>query len=234
MKYLGVLISSDLSWSAHIETVVSKARKALGCIYRRFYRNAHTSVLTKLYTTLVRPLLEYCCVLWDPHLEKDIEKLESVQKLACKICTKNWSGSYSDLRHILGLPTIRDRRVFLKLCTMYKITNNIFCFPENLINLRSGFHTHPMSTRSVSGNLLYQPFAYTNSLLYSFVPNTCYLWNGLPYDITSSSSFYCFKYRLRRLILSSSNGQQCRHGCEPARASYMQHLREAGGRRFGN
>ena len=83
MKYLGVLISSDLSWSAHIETVVSKARKALGCIYRRFYRNAHTSVLTKLYTTLVRPLLEYCCVLWDPHLEKDIEKLESVQKLAC-------------------------------------------------------------------------------------------------------------------------------------------------------
>ena len=127
MKYLGVLISFDLSWSAHIETVVSKARKALGCIYRRFYRNAHTSVLTKLYTTLVRPLLEYCCVPWDPHLEKDIEKLESVQKLACKICTKKCSGSYSELRHILGLPTIRDRRVFLKFCTMYKITNNIFC-----------------------------------------------------------------------------------------------------------
>ena len=58
-------------------------------------------------------------MLWDPHLEKDIEKLESVQKLACKICTKNWSGSYSDLRHILGLPTIRDRRVFLKLCMHY-------------------------------------------------------------------------------------------------------------------
>ena len=130
-------------------------------------------------------------------LQKDIEKLESVQKLACKICTKNWSGSYSDLRHILGLPTIRDRRTFLKLCTMYKITNNIFCFPENLIKLRSGFHTHPMSTRSVSGNLLYQPFAHTNSFLYSCVPNTSYLWNGLPNDITSSSSFYCFKYRLR-------------------------------------
>ena len=33
-KYLGVLISSDLSWSQHIESVCSKARKILGLIYR--------------------------------------------------------------------------------------------------------------------------------------------------------------------------------------------------------
>ena len=100
IKYLGVHISSDLSWSAYIDTVVFKARKTLGFIYRKCYRNVNTSVLTKLYTSLVRPLLEYSCAVWDPNLQKDINKLESVQRLACKICTKDWSASYSDHLYI--------------------------------------------------------------------------------------------------------------------------------------
>jgi len=47
-----------MSWSARIDTVVYKARKTLGFIYRNFYRNMNTFVLTKLYTTSVHPLLE--------------------------------------------------------------------------------------------------------------------------------------------------------------------------------
>ena len=39
MKYLGVHISSDLSWSIHIDIITSKARRTLGFIYRKFYRN---------------------------------------------------------------------------------------------------------------------------------------------------------------------------------------------------
>ena len=86
MKYLGVYISSDLSWCVHIDIITSKARRTLGFIHRKLYRYVDSSVLTRLYTTLVHPMLEYCAV-WDLHLCKDINKLESVQRLACKICT---------------------------------------------------------------------------------------------------------------------------------------------------
>ena len=72
-----------------------------------------------VYTTLIHPSLEYCCAVWDPHLQKDIDKLKSVQRLACKICAKNWSASYDDHLHILNLPITPVRRRFLKLCTMY-------------------------------------------------------------------------------------------------------------------
>ena len=72
MKYLGVHISSDLSWSAHTDMITSKARKVLGFIS---YRKVSSLILTRLYTTLIHPLLEYCCALWDPHLQNDIEKL---------------------------------------------------------------------------------------------------------------------------------------------------------------
>ena len=34
-KDLGVLISSDLSWSAHVDAVVNKANKVLGVVHRK-------------------------------------------------------------------------------------------------------------------------------------------------------------------------------------------------------
>ena len=37
-KYLGILLSKDLSWSPHIDAVCTKARKILGLLYRRFYQ----------------------------------------------------------------------------------------------------------------------------------------------------------------------------------------------------
>ena len=36
-KYLGVLLTSDLSWSGHIKNASTKARQVIGLIYR-FYK----------------------------------------------------------------------------------------------------------------------------------------------------------------------------------------------------
>ena len=49
-KYLGITITSDLSWHPHITTICNKTRKLIGLLYRRFSRNASPPTLLKLYT----------------------------------------------------------------------------------------------------------------------------------------------------------------------------------------
>jgi len=72
-KYLGVLISLDLSWSAHIDSICAKGKKLIGLLYRRFSSNIHSERLLKVYKSLVHPHLEYATPIWDPHLLKDIK-----------------------------------------------------------------------------------------------------------------------------------------------------------------
>ena len=82
-KYLGLLLTSDLSWSKHIEGICTKTKKILGLIYRRFYQHANQETLLQLYISIVRPHMEYAAQVWDPRLKKDQDLLESTQKFAC-------------------------------------------------------------------------------------------------------------------------------------------------------
>ena len=87
VKYLGIHLSSDLSWSSHISNKCSKTRKLIGLMYRQFHLcNPETAL--KLYKTFVRPHLEYGSIAWDPHLVKDTQSLERTQSLPCEHASK--------------------------------------------------------------------------------------------------------------------------------------------------
>ena len=80
-KYLGVFLSSDMSWSTHIDSVCSKARKLVGLLYRRFSAEVDSHSLLEMYKLLVRPHLEYAAPVWSPHLVKDTNNLEMSRSL---------------------------------------------------------------------------------------------------------------------------------------------------------
>ena len=113
-KYLGVLLTDDLSWSMQVESVCQKARRVLGLLYRRFYGQASQESLKQLYLSLVRPHLEYACQVWDPHLSKDTNALEKVQKFACKLATAKWDSSYEELLILMELKPLQNRTTRFK------------------------------------------------------------------------------------------------------------------------
>ena len=67
---VNIVISSDLSWSSHVQLVCMKPKKMLGLIYRNFAK--YTSDSSKMYKALVRPHLEYAAQVWSPYMVKDI------------------------------------------------------------------------------------------------------------------------------------------------------------------
>ena len=54
------------------------------------------NLIIPLYKSIVRPHLEYCIQAWRPHLKKDIDKLERVQRRATKLIPELRILSYED------------------------------------------------------------------------------------------------------------------------------------------
>ena len=82
MKDLGVIVSDDLSWSQHIETIVSKANKILGLIKRICKEVKNVQTRRTLYCTLVRSKLECASNVWSPYTIKHRLLIENVQRCA--------------------------------------------------------------------------------------------------------------------------------------------------------
>ena len=82
-KYIGVTITDDLSWSKQVSSVVSKARRILRMISRKFYRFCGTSTMLRLYKAYVKPHLNYCSSVWDPPLVKGQEALHGIGSKVC-------------------------------------------------------------------------------------------------------------------------------------------------------
>ena len=80
-KDLGVYISKDLKPSA---TGANKAMTVLRMIKRNFSR-IDCEDLKILYLTYARPHVEYCVPVYNPHLRKDIDCLEKIQRRATKM-----------------------------------------------------------------------------------------------------------------------------------------------------
>ena len=64
VKYLGVLVTSNLSWSQHISNTHLKVRRLIGMLYRKFYRNAQPQTLVYFNYTF----LSYALILSTAHL----------------------------------------------------------------------------------------------------------------------------------------------------------------------
>jgi hypothetical protein len=81
---LGIMISADLKWRQHVMHCANKANKILGMLSRTFeYRDLE--LIKSLYTTFVRPHLEFAVAVWSPYLKGDIDVLERVQRRATKL-----------------------------------------------------------------------------------------------------------------------------------------------------
>ncbi len=101
-KYLGVNISEDLTWTAHIQTQVKKARQRLYHLRQLRKFRVSPAILKTVYSGAIESVLTQCTSVWYGNSSnQDCKALQRVVRLAERI-----SGSV--------LPSLQD--IYLKWC----------------------------------------------------------------------------------------------------------------------
>ena len=77
MKYLGIHINDKLQWSSQCQFAASKATRVLN-VLRRTMLGCDSEAKYRAYKAIVRPLLEYACMVWSPHAVKDVKLFRGV------------------------------------------------------------------------------------------------------------------------------------------------------------
>ena len=96
-----------------------KANKILGLI-RRSYEYLDAISLKSLYTSLVRPHLEYGHTVWPLNYKTDLILVENVQHRATKLVPALKDLEYTDRLKQLDLPSVAYRRCRGDMIEVYK------------------------------------------------------------------------------------------------------------------
>ena len=117
-KLLGLIISSDLSWSANTEFIEERCYKKLWMLRRLDKLGADSDDLIDVYCKQVRSILEFAVPVWNSSLTgENIAQLERLQKTALHIILGDRYTSYTAALKLSGLDKLSDRRK--KICLKF-------------------------------------------------------------------------------------------------------------------
>ena len=120
VKDLGVIVSTDLSWSPHVNTIAERARKVAAWVLSAFKTRDKQTMMT-LYKSLVRSHLEYCCPLWNSSTLADIQQLEGVQRTFTSRISGVGHLNYWERLKALNLMSLQRRRERYIIIHMWKL-----------------------------------------------------------------------------------------------------------------
>jgi hypothetical protein len=113
-SYLGLNISDDLKWSSHISKITSKASCTLGFLRRNLCQCPQECKK---------------CIIWDLYTNKNIDKLESIQKRAARFIKQDYksreSGCVTNMLKDLEFKPLQERRKHIRLTMFYKVVEGL-------------------------------------------------------------------------------------------------------------
>ncbi|PKU45220.1 hypothetical protein llap_4481 [Limosa lapponica baueri] len=116
---VGVLVlNMKLNMSQQCMLTAQKASCIMGWI-KSIMASRSMEVILPLYSTLVRPHLEYRIQLWGPQYKKDMDLLEQVQRSTTKAIRGLEHLSCEDSLREFGLFSLEKRRLWGDLITAF-------------------------------------------------------------------------------------------------------------------
>lgn len=141
VRDLGVMLDSKMTFTEHYNTIIFKATNMLNFIKRFSYNFQDPYTLKTLFIAYVRSILEYCSIVWSPHIKTHENRIESVQKqfLLFALRKLRWTvfplPPYDARCMLISLESLAKRREFASLSFINDLIANRINAPELLQTL---------------------------------------------------------------------------------------------------
>lgn len=198
IKYLGVYLDPQLSFSNQIDYVCKKIGKKIGFFYRiSKYLSQWSKML--IFNTIILPHFNYCCSLLISCNQEDIQRLQIQQNKAMRIILN--CDKYTPIKNMLQtlnwLPIVQSiKRANLTL--IYKIEHNKMpTYLKNFLDKRSNFHDHNIRSRQKFHIEPVKTTALQKSLFFEGVR----LFNDLPESIRNAPGMSVFNHSVSRYLM---------------------------------
>ena len=186
-KDLGVCITTDLKPSKQCSEAVKKANHVLGMINRHFVLGDMKTII-QLYKCQVRPNLEYCVQVWNPHYKKGINLVERVQRRVTRMVDGLENKTYHERLRECNLTTLESRPHRGDLIETFKILTDREGFDKSeLFTLNSNTRTRGHTLKLV------KPRARLDVRKFFFSQRITNSWNKLPDKVVKATSVNNFK-----------------------------------------
>ncbi|XP_071488446.1 uncharacterized protein [Diadema antillarum] len=143
--YLGLTLNEKLSWSPHVAKTSRKANAVLALL-RRNLGFCPKNCKRTAYTALVRSIMEYGAIVWDPYLMKDIDSLEKIQRRGARFITGDYQsrdpGSMTQMLTNLDLHTLASRQRCARLSSYFEVVGGV---TTRLLNLATKPRVRPLN-----------------------------------------------------------------------------------------
>ncbi len=190
--YLGVQLDDRLNYNHQVNTAYSKANFLINFL-RRNMKGCPSKTKEKTYKAIVRPVVDYCAPIWNPHTKKNVDKIEMIQRKAARFVTnnpyrRNHRDSVTAMMSELKWRPLSERRDMQSLILLYKVVHNLVEVPQNYLPPLA-----QRSTRSHPSTKFHIPSSNVDVHKYSFMAGSVRLWNKLPAGLSDAPTLDAFK-----------------------------------------
>ena len=195
-KDLGIMIANDTSWKHHLVMIVAKAKRMLGFLKRNCAGIVGSTVLLRLYCSLVRSHFCFCSQLWAPQSStSNLILFENIRRRATHFILRNSNLCYKAHLIKLKLLPLSYWLEYLDLVFFFKCLHGLIDFTHEFSNY---FSFLKGNTRCASSGLHLKLNAFRTSSFRDFYFNRITLmWNSLPKNIKDSDTISSFKSKLK-------------------------------------
>jgi hypothetical protein len=164
IKYLGVIIDSNLRWNIHIENTVMRLRSVIFKFYK-LNKILPMEVMRTVYEALYKSIMQYGLIIWGGCADNAIRPLIVQQNLAVRICLdkKERQGSSSlNYKTLKVLPV----RVLYKLFAIVNVSKQ----PINKCESKREFRAYDVSAKYTNKQFSQRFVDYLGPVMYNSLP----------------------------------------------------------------